>query len=201
MSALLSISNTVLVCPRLFGVAGNPNTCGAPAQLALLNAIIQQAKADYGCKTVILSGLSGGAGLANTFLGAYPGVVQATITWVGYFDLAEWYAFSAANNLGYDTLMSQTFGGGPTGALAAQYRAQSPSGTIAAARNCVVYINDGRLDTQIPPAQRTEMRDAFLALPSSAGITVNYIPYPEMGHAIDWPTHIAQINSAIAATA
>lgn len=196
-SNLLSISDCVVICPQLFGPAGQPNTCGSPAQLALLNSIIQQAKSDYGCDTVLMVGVSGGAGLGPTFIGAYPGVVQGASFWCGYNDLAQWYAESQAAGHVYNQLMDQTFGGGPTGALAATYLAQSPKGVLANAKNCTIFINDGQLDTDIPPHHRTDMRDELLSLPPSAGVACQYIGYPNMGHAIDWPTAVAQLKSLI----
>lgn len=197
LTALLSIPNAVIICPDLFGPAGNPGTCGSPAQLRRALGWIEWAQVRYGIAAgnVWAAGVSGGAGLGPQFIGAYPDVISKASFWCGYFDLAEWYAFSNANGLGYDAYMREAIGGPPTGALAATYRAQSPSGTLGGARNCTIYINDGRLDVSIPPAQRTEMRDALLALPSSAGITCNYIAYPAMGHAVDWAAAVAQLTA------
>jgi hypothetical protein len=93
--------------------------------------------------------------------------------------------------------MDQTFGGGPSGALAATYLAQSPKGVLANAKNCTLFINNGMLDTEIPPHHRSDMRDELTALPAAAGITCNYIEYPNMGHAIDWPTAVAQLKMMI----
>jgi len=203
-SALLAIPDTVVICPRLYGPAGNPNTCGSPAQLALLNNIIQQAIADYGCDTVLLVGASGGGGVGPTFMGAYPGVSQGASFWCGYYDLATWYQQSIRpsatypNGTSYHTQMDATFGGPPTGALAAVYKSQSPSGVYQNMRDCTIYINDGRLDSDIDPdANRVAFYNALQTLPVSAHVMPIYIPYPNMGHTIDWPTAVTQLKAMI----
>lgn len=192
MSALLGIPNALVICPHLFGSAGQPNTCGSPAQLAHMLDVINWAKSTYGITDVWMAGISGGAGLGPTFIGAYPGIVSRASFWAGYNDLASWYGESVATGHVYNQLMDQTFGGGPS-THAAAYLAQSPKGTLPGARNCVIYINDGLLDTDIPPHHRQDMRDALLSLPASANVTCNYIAYPGMGHAVDWPIAISQL--------
>lgn len=200
-SALLSIPDAVLVGPRLFGPAGGANTCGAPAQLALLKSIIDTALAEYGCSRVILTGVSGGAGLGATFLGAYPGVASGASLWVGYYSLATWYSESEAAGHIYDDLMRNTFGGAPVGALAAAYLAQSPAGTLSGARNCVVYLNDGLLDAEIPSHHRTDTRDQLVALPASAQVDCRYVAYPNKGHAdvVDYNVLKSQVEAIIQA--
>jgi hypothetical protein len=194
-SAMLGLSDTALICPQLFGPAGNPNTCGSPKQLAHLNDVINWMKARYGNLPVFFSGVSGGGGLGPTFMGAYPGVVKGATFWCGYHDLAQWYNESISAGHVYNQLMDQTFGGPPTGALAETYLEQSPSGVCSGMKNCTVYINDGLLDQDILPHHRQDFRDQLLALPPSANVTCNYIAYPNMGHAIDYSTAAAQIQS------
>ncbi len=198
-SAMLGLPNVALVCPHLFGPAGNPNTCGSPAQLARLNDVIAWMRARYGASLpVFFSGVSGGHGLGATFIGAYPDVVQGASLWCGYHDLAQWYAESVTAGHVYDDLMLQTFGGDPA-ALPAAYLAQSPKGALSGARNCAVFINDGLLDTEILPHHRQDMCDQLLALPSSAGVICSYIGYPAMGHAVDYAIVAGQINTMRAA--
>lgn len=200
-SAMLGLPNAALICPQLFGPAGNPNTCGSPIQLSHLNDVINWMQARYGAGKklpVFFSGVSGGAGLGPTFIGAYPGVVQGATFWCGYYDLATWWqqSYSASPQTSYFTQMDDAFGGPPTGALAATYKAQSPSGVYQNMKNCTIYINDGRLDKDIDPdANRVAFANALATLPASSGVTCNYIAYPNMGHAIDYPTAVAQIQA------
>ena len=60
LSAMLSIPDAAIVCPHLFGGAGNPNTCGSPAQLAHLNDVINWMQSRYGAggkRPVFFSGV------------------------------------------------------------------------------------------------------------------------------------------------
>lgn len=192
MTALLSMPNAAIVCPRLFGVAGNPNTCGSPIQLAHMLDVINWMKARYGISKVWMAGVSGGAGLGPTFIGAYPGVVSRASFWCGYNDLAAWYGESVAAGHVYNQLMDEAFGGPPTGALAEVYLAQSPKGRLPGAKDCTIYINSGLLDADIPPHHSADMAAELTGLP---GVTCNYITYPSMGHTIDWPAAVAQLQA------
>lgn len=190
--ALAAVANCVWVCPHFGGPNNHPEGANHPAQMERIKRVIDKAKADWGMSRVILCGASGGAGTAWALLGTYPGIAQGATTWVGYHDLAAWWTENANHRGEIEACL-----GGTPAQLPSQYLARSPKGLLPNARDCIVYVNGGQLDTEIPPHHSA---DAATQMQALAGMTVHYDPGAGRGHMIDYPTAVAQINAMIAAT-
>jgi dipeptidyl aminopeptidase/acylaminoacyl peptidase len=124
-------------------------------------------------------------------LGTWPGLFHGASTWCGPHDLAAWWSESP----NFRASLEACFGGTPA-QKPAEYLARSPKGVLSNARDCVVYVNSGQLDTQIAPHHSADAAAQMTGLP---GVDCRYVSYPSMGHAIDWPTAVVQIESMKAA--